>query len=413
MFFFQRTSKKAGVNMRILIHDYAGHPFQVELSRALAKREHEVLHLYFGFNNTPKGDLIKKDTDPATFNIEGVFTNEPIRKYSYIKRWFQDIEYGKLISERISEFDPEIVLSANTPLDAQIKMMNSCKKADRHFLFWLQDVSGIAAHRLLRKRIPIVGEIIGRYHIHLERKMLRESSRVVLIADDFKPIVMEWSVAERNLIVIPNWAPLGDVPVCKKKNSWSVHQGLENQFCILYTGGLGLKHNPTLLLRLAQHFQSNDEIRIIIISEGPGATWLKKKQEELSLTNLVFLKYQPFDQMPEVMATGDILVAILEPDAGLFSVPSKVLTYLCAQRPLLVAIPQDNLAAKIVSENHTGIVVSPHAEEEFIHGAELLYGDPETCHRYGINARNYAEETFNIDRITDRFESMMRELIMN
>ena len=32
--------------MRILVHDYAGHPFQVQLSRALAQRGHDVLHAY-------------------------------------------------------------------------------------------------------------------------------------------------------------------------------------------------------------------------------------------------------------------------------------------------------------------------------------------------------------------------------
>ncbi len=28
--------------MKILVHDYAGHPFQVQLSRALAQRGHQV-----------------------------------------------------------------------------------------------------------------------------------------------------------------------------------------------------------------------------------------------------------------------------------------------------------------------------------------------------------------------------------
>jgi len=36
--------------MRILINDHAGHPFQVQLSRSLAAREHRVLHtVYWGF----------------------------------------------------------------------------------------------------------------------------------------------------------------------------------------------------------------------------------------------------------------------------------------------------------------------------------------------------------------------------
>ena len=43
--------------MRISIVDYAGHPFQVQLSRKLAERGHDVLHLYFGQAITPRGML--------------------------------------------------------------------------------------------------------------------------------------------------------------------------------------------------------------------------------------------------------------------------------------------------------------------------------------------------------------------
>ncbi len=30
--------------MRILVHDYSGHPFQAQLSRELARRGHDVVH---------------------------------------------------------------------------------------------------------------------------------------------------------------------------------------------------------------------------------------------------------------------------------------------------------------------------------------------------------------------------------
>ena len=40
--------------MRIVVHDYAGHPNQVYLSRELARRGHQVLHLYAGSFETPR-----------------------------------------------------------------------------------------------------------------------------------------------------------------------------------------------------------------------------------------------------------------------------------------------------------------------------------------------------------------------
>ena len=55
----------------------------------------------------------------------------------------------------------------------------------------------------------------------------------------------------------------------------------------------------------------------------------------------MLLPYQPFGRLSEVLASADVLVALLESDAGAYSVPSKVLTYLAAGRPILGAIPAE------------------------------------------------------------------------
>jgi hypothetical protein len=55
--------------MRLLIHDYAGHPFQVQLSRELARRGHSVIHAFAGGLLTPRGSLQKQaDERPALCN---------------------------------------------------------------------------------------------------------------------------------------------------------------------------------------------------------------------------------------------------------------------------------------------------------------------------------------------------------
>lgn len=396
--------------MRIVIHDYAGHPFQVQLSRELARRGNKIHHLYFGSNNTPKGDIYINHDDPTTLSIEGVFTKEPIQKYSFVKRWLQDLEYGSLVTRQIENYSPDVVLSANTPLDAQKKILRECHKNGIKFVFWLQDISSIAAKKLLAQKVPIAGSIIGQYHIFLERSLLLSSDHVVLIAEEFTPILESWGIDHERVSVIPNWAPLENIPVKPKANSWSIAQGLSEKFCVLYTGGLGMKHNPRLLLELALHYRNKKSITIVVVSEGLGASWLQEQKAIYSLENLKIFDYQPFDQMPNVLATGDILVAILQADAGEFSVPSKVLSYLCAERPLLLAVPQNNLASKIVVEYETGLVVPPDNPQSFINAADSIYGNGKQRDVYARNGRKYAENNFDIKVIADRFEYVLSNL---
>ncbi len=127
------------------------------------------------------------------------------------------------------------------------------------------------------------------------------------------------------------------------------------------------------------------------------------RKAELGLDRLRILPYQPKEDLPDVYATADVLVAVLEEDAGVFSVPSKVLTYLCARRPLLLAVPEGNLAARTVTSAGAGVVVAPSDYAGFVAMAEALLLDPHRRQTMGEAARAYAERTFDIDCITDRF----------
>ena len=82
--------------MRILIHDYSGHPFQVQLSRELARRGNAVLHLYNGSNpTTPKGAVSKRDGDGA-----------PVTGQSFVPRAVFGAYVRHLLNEELKQ--PEL-----------------------------------------------------------------------------------------------------------------------------------------------------------------------------------------------------------------------------------------------------------------------------------------------------------------
>jgi glycosyltransferase involved in cell wall biosynthesis len=252
------------------------------------------------------------------------------------------------------------------------------------------------------------GAMIGSHYARLERSLFSTSDHSVVISDDFKPILESWGIPESNISVIENWATLDEMPRKPRHNAWAREHGVEQSPCFLYSGTLGLKHNPDLLLQLAIH---NPQATVVVVSQGLGADWLSERKREFGIENLTLLPFQPYDQLPDVLAACDILVGILEPDADVFSVPSKVLTYLCAARPVLLAVPVNNLAARIVERNSAGFVVSPTDTERFLAAAATLLGDSDARAEMAGNARAYAEQNFNIETITDRFESVLSATI--
>lgn len=397
--------------MRLLVHDYAGHPFQIQLSRELAKMGHEVLHAFAGSLQTPRGDLVKHADDPDGFTVREVAMDPlyPQYKYSFVRRRRMELAYGEEVARLIRRWAPDAVISSNTPTEPQEAILKASLHSGAKFVYWLQDFYSLAVDKLVRKKIPVLGGVIGRYYRCLEGRQLRSSHQVVAITEDFSPILQQdFGVQDHRITVIPNWAPLETLPVTEKDNPWRRRHGLQDKFVFLYTGTLGMKHNPELLLGLSEQYRNHDGVRIVVVSEGIGASWLAEKQKQQNLTNLLLLPYQDFREMPQVLGSGDVLCAVLEEDAGVFSVPSKVLTYLCAARPLLLAVPQVNLAARIIHQRKAGLTVPPADVAAFLEAAEQLRTNPHLAARCATNARDYAKTNFKIKDISVKFENIFK-----
>jgi glycosyltransferase involved in cell wall biosynthesis len=162
-----------------------------------------------------------------------------------------------------------------------------------------------------------------------------------------------------------------------------------------------------VLLELARWAAGTDGL-VVVASEGAGADWLAEHGSHEPALRL--LPYQPHERLPEMLASADVLVALLEPAAGAFSVPSKVLTYLCAARPLLVSLPPDNLAARVVARSGGGVAVPPGDLGTFLAAAKSLYDDPERRAVLGRRARAYAETAFDVDAVASHFEAVFERV---
>jgi colanic acid biosynthesis glycosyl transferase WcaI len=391
--------------MRVVVHDYAGHAFPAQLARALSSRGHDVLHLQLASFVSGKGRVAREPDDPPSLEFARVDLGGEFAKYDVRRRIVHERRIGGELTTRIQAFRPDVVLS-NAPLLVQARVQHAARALGAGFVFWQQDVISAAARRVLGHRSAVLGLAAEQAVAPLERRLLRRSDAIVIIAEDFLPLLRSWNMDERRITVIENWAPLHELPVLSRDNAWAREHGLDGKTVFLYSGTLGFKHDPSLMLELARWASGHDAL-VLVVSEGPGADWLEKHATPGDALRL--LPYQPYARLPEVLASADVLVAVLEPEAGAFSVPSKVLTYLCAARPLLAAIPADNLAARVVERSGGGIVVPPRDSQALVAAAEELLAAPERRAELGRSARAYAEKTFDLDAITDRFEGVLAD----
>lgn len=394
-----------GVAVRIIVHDYSGHPFQVQLSRNLAWRGHQVLHVHCVSYETGKGAVARREDDPDDFTVEDIDLGRPFDRYSRARRVGQELAYGRAFTHRASRFHPDVILSSNDPLFAKAQAARWCHRAGTPWVFWLQDVYSVAMSHYAGT--GLLGKAAGWGFRRIERRLLHQAAAIVPVTADFLPILRTWGVDSQRCTVIENWAPLDEIKPHPHDNAWARAHGLNDKRVVLYSGTLGLKHNPELLLEVAVRHQHNPDLQVVVISQGLGAQWLFEQRARLGLANLLLLPYQPYERLPEVLATADVLVALLTREAGVYSAPSKVLTYLCAGRPIVAAMPEANLGARRLVEAGAGIVVKPDDADAFATAVEKLLADDCLSEECGHQAREYAEKTFDVEPIADRFEQVL------
>ena len=399
--------------MRINLHDYSGHPFQAQLARELAARGHEVVHTHAAQYETGHGQLKRLPGDPEGLEFESITALAPLIKYSPARRTRFEFSYAKAWRQRLETQDFDLVIACNIPLFALARMQPYFRRRRMPWMLWHQDiyslgVAGVASRQLPPAAAAAVKELAQR----LERNQVNAARTVVAIGDEFVRQYERWGVKTSHTHVIPNWAPVDELVPGPRENAWSRAQDLPSEpVRLLYAGTLGRKHNPALLVELLDDAKKRGvNAFLTVISEGVGADQIKEMCA--GRTDVKILGYQDADHFSDVLASADILIALLEPDAANFSVPSKVLSYLSAGRPIIAMVPEGNPAALDVQE--AGGCVAPPTSAGAVQAAGWLAGiknDKAALQMLGRRSRAMAEQRFDIVRIGDQFEDILLDAL--
>ena len=94
-----------------------------------------------------------------------------------------------------------------------------------------------------------------------------------------------------------------------------------------------MKHDPNLIIEIANRLK---HLKFLIIAFGNGYDSLKRNDKLPK--NIYPISIQPFDKINEILSSADICLSILNKDASKFSVPSKILNYLCAGKTIFCCV---------------------------------------------------------------------------
>jgi colanic acid biosynthesis glycosyl transferase WcaI len=331
------------------------------------------------------------------------------KRRRHVNRILENITFG--ISSAWAtwkEGRPDVIIIETWPLFAAQFAASLANWWRVPYLYYVKDVYPEAAEGA---GIVAPGGALARLCRLWDRYLCSHSVNVVVISETMRDLLSaNRQLPQEHFTVIPDWIDESKFPVWHGESAWRHSQGIRNDvFVAMFAGTLGHVSGVDVLVEVASLLQE-ENLLLLCIGEGVQKPAMLNEASRQRLNNIRFLPFQPSESVPEVQASCDVALLTMHPDSSDSSVPSKLISYLAASRPVICAANAESAVARTVLDAAAGIVVCPGDAQAIANAILRLKSEPEAALQMGRNARRYFERHYTLARAYRQFSDLIREV---
>lgn len=240
--------------------------------------------------------------------------------------------------------------------------------------------------------------------------LYRHAPCIVVHSEGNRRYLASRGVKPKKLVVISNWADTDRIAPSPKENDFREEHGLNGRFVVSYAGTIGWAQDLDTVIESAAVLQSYQDIRFVLVGDGPKRRPLQAKARALALDNVIFLPLQPRDRYPLLLHASDVCLISLNPRLTTPVVPGKLFDIMASGRPVVGDVPLDGDAPKIVAEGPCGICVESGDPHKLAEAVLKLYRDPALAAELGANGRRLVERKYSRSICTRSYERLLLDI---
>jgi glycosyltransferase involved in cell wall biosynthesis len=384
------------INQSFVSPDEPGHTRHFEMAQFLRARGHEVVIVASDLNYQTGQRTVKRKGIYSEQRIEGV---RVLRTYIYpsLHRsyFWRIISFFSFMFSSVwtalSVQDVDLVMGTTPPIFQAASAWAVAFLKRRPFLLEVRDLWPEFAVDMKVLTNPI---IIGLAR-WLERFLYARATHILVNSPAYKTYIEQKGIPVHKVTFIPYGT---DVDMFNPNVDGSVIRkqlGLEDKFTVVYAGALGAANDIYTLLRAADRLRNEPRIRFVLFGDGKERSRIERESRRMALDNVIFAGVHPKKEMPLVLASSDVCLAILQ-NIKMFrtTYPNKVFDYMAAGRATVLVI--DGVIRQVIETSNGGVFVEPGDDEQLAKTILELSKDPQRVRQMGINAREYLVE--HLDR---------------
>jgi colanic acid biosynthesis glycosyl transferase WcaI len=389
-----------------------------EMAAWLARQGHEV-HAIAGFPHYPQWQIEDAYKGRGWFveSFEGVTTyrvplyvpsmktlsakNRILMESSFSVsslRWWMSFLFTK-------RFD--VVIGICPPLqDAAIPWFYKSLRGVP-FVFHIQDLQVDAALNLGMLSSLVLKKLL----LSSEAFLLNRATKISTITEAMRKRIIQKGIPETKTILFPNWADTSFVQPKDRNNPLRKKLGAgKEDMLVVYAGNMGEKQGLEIVLDAAERLKSLSHIKFALIGQGAKRETLEQEAISRNLSNLRFFDVFPWEQVPDMLAAGDIHLVIQKRKAGDLVMPSKMTNIMAAGRPTLATAEAGTALYEVLETYQAGVSCTPENPDALAASIKTMANLSEKCIQMGHNARQYAERFIAKGAILAAFESELKHI---
>ena len=236
----------------------------------------------------------------------------------------------------------------------------------------------------------------------------RKADRVVCICDGFVEKLRARGIVPERLKLIPLWGDTQRVyPIDGATEFRRTNQLTEGQFLVMHTGNMGKKQDLMNVVRAAELSKDLTDLVWLLVGHGEERSAIEEAISQRQLRNIVLLPLQPAEGLAEMYSAADAL--LLNQKAAVVDsvIPSKLLTYMAAGRPVLAAVSDRSETARYVERAKCGLIVHSEDPRALVEAALSLRGEPALREQLGSNGRAYVQQHFTKEKVLQEYDLLL------
>lgn len=244
-----------------------------------------------------------------------------------------------------------------------------------------------------------------------ERAQYRLSDRILVLSEGFRRKLERKGVDPEKIVTIPVWLEADEITPRDRDTAWRRRHGIGPEVqVILYAGTIGLVSGARVAIEAAERLRDRREVLFLFVGDGQLRGELERAARAARLSNVRFLPFQPREDLCDVQASADVSLVTLAPGRGQTSVPSKVIGYMAAGRPVVASVDPDCDTAETIRTSACGVVVPPGDARTLAGALESLLADAPGRQRMGAEGRLAFEREFGAAAALRRYAEVLEEL---